>query len=162
LDPDFEGELLAFPQPKNDDFVDACGFALVALDKKLRTAWSESSTGEHWAPALPHEKKVKIFIGTADQPIMTDECGPSSETIVVKPGIHESVSPIKVTQESGTFYRPAFTERLIGDEFEVIGNDGRILLRAHRSKFPLYNSLKVANKLDWQMPGWVPPKEEAE
>jgi phage terminase large subunit-like protein len=160
LSDDFTNQLLGFPEVEHDDMVDSLVQAVAGLNRGIREAWAESSSGSHWAPALPHEKKTKIFIGSVDQPIMTDETGPPSETVVLTPGIHESVSPIKVTHESGTFYRPAFTERLIGDEFEVIGNDGRILLRAHRSKMPLYLAIKAQNKLDWQQPGWQ-PKEEA-
>jgi predicted phage terminase large subunit-like protein len=161
LDSDFESEVLAFPQAKNDDQVDALVFGLTALDKKLRTAWTEENSGAHWAP-LPHEKKPWVINNPDGSVMLAETSDPPGETVVATPGIHESVSPIKVVSEGTCYYKPAFTEKYIGDEFVVVGNDERELLRAHRSKFPIYNSLKAQGKLDWQQPGWVPPKEESE
>jgi predicted phage terminase large subunit-like protein len=55
LDAEFEDELLAFPEAANDDQVDALTYAVTALDRTIRSAWSVAGAGAVWGTELPHE-----------------------------------------------------------------------------------------------------------
>jgi predicted phage terminase large subunit-like protein len=55
LDPEFESELLAFPQAAHDDFVDALVCALSGLDNRLRQGWGKGS-GVQWLNWKSHNE----------------------------------------------------------------------------------------------------------
>jgi predicted phage terminase large subunit-like protein len=164
LPQDFEDEILMFPNGgEHDDQVDALVYAVGGLDRTIREAWSEGSTGLHWGTRLPHEAKAKILYNNDGvTPLFSDETGPTSETIVAVPGVHQSVAQRKITNEGGTHFVMGFGEKFVGDVLIATAHDGVELMRIERGKSHLYFGAKMAGKLPWQLPGWVPPtKEEA-
>jgi predicted phage terminase large subunit-like protein len=64
LDQTFEDEILMFPNGgEHDDLVDALVYAVAGLDRTIRSAWGELSSGHHWK-ALPHERKPQRWWGS--------------------------------------------------------------------------------------------------
>lgn len=62
LDPEFESELLSFPESSHDDYCDSLVYAVGGLDREIRDAWTpDLSSGECWAPRLPHERRNKLL-----------------------------------------------------------------------------------------------------
>jgi len=137
LDPEFERELLSFPQSQYDDQCDAAVFAVTALDRRMRTACAtEINTGECWGGRLPHEKKrkVRMYFGFG---------GSQYEDV--------EVSDDGVASSAPRLVMPAFTEQFVGDTLIVTAADGRDLMRIERGKSHLYFQHKMAGKLPWQV-----------
>jgi hypothetical protein len=81
LDPEFEAELLSFPESAHDDWVESLTFAVAGLQKEIRDAWSpDLGSAAHWGRSvLPHEKPKTIgyeynyLSGRCDKPFDFDE-----------------------------------------------------------------------------------------
>jgi predicted phage terminase large subunit-like protein len=84
LDQAFEDEILMFPNGgEHDDLVDALVYAVGGLDRTIRSAWGELSSGHHWAP-LAHERKPQRWWGKIDGREQCFECGPETNWQIKK------------------------------------------------------------------------------